>query len=55
MGGACGLATMSWWCLTAQFATARGEITHVHKPLTVAGCSYAFNVTEKVVMSSDFE
>ncbi|XP_048489176.1 sodium-coupled monocarboxylate transporter 1 isoform X2 [Plutella xylostella] len=45
VGGISGLATMAWWCLSAQFATARGDIVHAHKPLTTAGCTYAFNAT----------
>ncbi|XP_063616887.1 sodium-coupled monocarboxylate transporter 1-like isoform X3 [Cydia splendana] len=44
IGGASGLLTMATWCLTAQFAIARGAITHGHKPLTTAGCSYNYTV-----------
>ncbi|XP_063548815.1 sodium-coupled monocarboxylate transporter 1-like [Cydia strobilella] len=44
IGGASGLLTMATWCLTAQFAIVRGAITHGHKPLTTAGCSYNYTV-----------
>ncbi|XP_073958326.1 sodium-coupled monocarboxylate transporter 1-like [Choristoneura fumiferana] len=48
IGGASGLITMAAWCLTAQMAIARGEITHAHKPLTTAGCTYNYTVVEVV-------
>ncbi|XP_047985450.1 sodium-coupled monocarboxylate transporter 1-like isoform X2 [Leguminivora glycinivorella] len=44
-GGASGIATMATWCLSAQFAIARGAITHKHKPLTTAGCAYNYTIT----------
>ncbi|KAI8438245.1 hypothetical protein MSG28_010852, partial [Choristoneura fumiferana] len=48
IGGASGLITMAAWCLTAQMAIARGEITHAHKSLTTAGCTYNYTVVEVV-------
>lgn len=53
MGGVSGLATMSWWCLTAQMAIARGQITHPHKDLSIDGCQYNFTVVETVSQSPD--
>ncbi|XP_028155851.1 sodium-coupled monocarboxylate transporter 1-like [Ostrinia nubilalis] len=53
VGGVSGLATMSWWCLTAQMAIARGRITHPHKDLTVSGCQYNFTVSDAVPPSPD--
>ncbi|KAG7310878.1 hypothetical protein JYU34_003709 [Plutella xylostella] len=53
VGGISGLATMAWWCLSAQFATARGDIVHAHKPLTTSGCTYAFNATVEVASHVD--
>ncbi|KAG6447357.1 hypothetical protein O3G_MSEX004903 [Manduca sexta] len=48
VGGVSGVAVMSWWCLTAQLAIARGQITHEHKPLDVLGCQYNFTASEVV-------
>ncbi|XP_053611489.1 sodium-coupled monocarboxylate transporter 1-like [Plodia interpunctella] len=46
VGGATGLAAMTWWCLSAQMAIARGEIVHTHKPLSTDGCTYNYTLEE---------
>ncbi|CAH0405503.1 unnamed protein product [Chilo suppressalis] len=51
VGGICGLATMAWWCLTAQMAIARGQIVHPHKDLTTAGCQYNYTVVETTTVN----
>ncbi|XP_026319587.1 sodium-coupled monocarboxylate transporter 1-like [Hyposmocoma kahamanoa] len=48
VGGISGLAAMSWWCLSAQMAIARGQISHPHKTLTTSGCQYSYNATEAI-------
>ncbi|XP_045447639.1 sodium-coupled monocarboxylate transporter 1-like [Melitaea cinxia] len=48
IGGITGLAIMSWWCLSAQFAIAKGLIVHPHKSLTTEGCQYNYTVVETV-------
>lgn len=53
-GGISGVLIMSWWCLTAQYAIAGGEITHEHKPLTVVGCSYNYTQID-VPEPSDYD
>ncbi|XP_073957494.1 sodium-coupled monocarboxylate transporter 1-like [Choristoneura fumiferana] len=55
IGGASGLITMAAWCLTAQMAIARGEITHAHKSLTTAGCTYNYTVVEVVTETTIIE
>lgn len=49
VGGISGLGIMSWWCMTAQLAIARGELVHPHKPLTTEGCSYNFTIEDNVI------
>lgn len=46
VGGLSGLATMAWWCLSAQMAIARGQIVHPHKELTTSGCQYNYTLVE---------
>ncbi|XP_059048017.1 sodium-coupled monocarboxylate transporter 1-like isoform X1 [Achroia grisella] len=45
VGGVSGLALMSWWCLTAQMAIARGYISHPHKTLITEGCTYNYTIS----------
>ncbi|GBP13177.1 Sodium-coupled monocarboxylate transporter 1 [Eumeta japonica] len=52
-GGVTGLAAMSWWCLSAQLALAHGLIQHSHKPLSVAGCTYNYTISDVTTPSPD--
>ncbi|CAG9796753.1 unnamed protein product [Diatraea saccharalis] len=53
VGGISGLATMAWWCLTAQMAIARGLIVHPHKNLTTTGCQYNYTIIETATLSNE--
>ncbi|XP_026759165.3 sodium-coupled monocarboxylate transporter 1-like isoform X1 [Galleria mellonella] len=55
VGGITGLAMMSWWCLTAQMAIARGYISHPHKLLTTVGCTYNYTISDDKTGYSDEE
>ncbi|GBP13183.1 hypothetical protein EVAR_93138_1 [Eumeta japonica] len=54
-GGVTGLAAMSWWCLSAQLALAHGLIQHSHKPLSVAGCTYNYTISDVTTPSPDIK
>lgn len=44
---------MIWICVKGQLALASGELVYPEKPVTTAGCTYAFTPLNSTVYSFD--
>lgn len=55
MGSVVSTVVMVWICVKGQMALASGELVYPEKPVTTAGCKYAFTPLNSTILHLAYE